>query len=1139
MGLVAPTPSSRFITTLERKYGRNVLPNMFDVKAKEASPRPYAYVLKTPNPSDGFDEVTYPMIANAVNRASWWLVNEVGLAEGEVFGYMGPSDLRYLVLILASAKTGRKIMLPSLRNTVSAQKILFQRTNVSIVLYGGELKKNLQPLFDALPEIKTREVLSYKELLDSTVVPHYKAREITDENSNEPMFFLHTSGTSGNPKPVGQSPAFWLATSSFLDVPEDGGDTHNTIHLLTNTILLQFFPLFHMGGLFFFLLTAILDSSVVVNHTAAAITAEHVIDIINQGLATSLAAADSILTDLSRTKEGLEALSKMDKVIYVGGPLSSRTGSIIAPRVKNLSSAIGLTENALLHCTVLRGTKYWDCLRFNTRVGYRFDEVSTGVYELVISLSPKHRMFHPVALIFPDIEEYRTKDLYARIPEIDNCYRYQGRRDDLIVLSNGEKINPVPLENIVASHPIVKNALFVGEHQFLPSLLIEPREGYAVNNEEESREMTEKLWGIISEANLQAPRFSRVPKSLVYILKPTETFARSGKMTVQRQLTVLKFAAQIDALYSSAGEGLLSEGLELTDPSSPEAIKSFAKKLYVQILDSDECARIVGDHDNVFDLGMDSLQVTIAVQKLKAALRAQNLNVDSSKIGPHFFYTSPSSNQLAQAIDQLINGVKKEGTAEVHSKENDRKTYMQAMIDKYKVGFDVELALKKTRADSLTVVLTGSTGSLGSYLLHSLIENPRIAKIICLNRSADAQKRQTAQNKHKDLLTPWESSDAQSNPVEFLTADLSKPDLGLGEETYNQLLGSIDAIIHNAWKVDFNHTVESFEKGHIAGTRHLVDLSRKCTYRAPILFISSISTALNWAQKNPGQSVPESIIDDLDSPEFFGYGESKYISERLIEAHSSSSGFTSSVLRVGQIAGPVLSTAGIWNLQEWFPSLLASSKHLGLLPESLGTINSISWVPVDILARIIVQLLSQTYDTEADKSVLKVYNLVNPKIVSWSALLGTAQNGLGGPEKIRIVPLAEWVEALERSAQIIMEKREQSLTNKPTEAIGNASDEKGLTDEQKVQGVQQIKSGRINVWMKQWMRKLLSWKDTSNKTRQAMFDEPLKSNGHVNGENESQDEYEVTTLLKDSSEASNLRAVSSDWMKIWLKQWAF
>lgn len=100
---------SNFIPTLERKYGRNALPNLFDAKAKDPSSRPYARVMRSPNPDDGFDAVTYSTVANAVNRASWWLVNEVGLAEGEVFAYLGPSDLRYVFLFVAAAKTGRKV----------------------------------------------------------------------------------------------------------------------------------------------------------------------------------------------------------------------------------------------------------------------------------------------------------------------------------------------------------------------------------------------------------------------------------------------------------------------------------------------------------------------------------------------------------------------------------------------------------------------------------------------------------------------------------------------------------------------------------------------------------------------------------------------------------------------------------------------------------------------------------------------------------------------------------------------------------------------------------------------------------------------------------------------------------------------
>jgi hypothetical protein len=88
-------------------------------------------------------------------------------------------------------------MLPSLRNTIPAQRSLLERTNTRTILFGAELEKNLQPLFAAVPSIETKEALGYKELLDETNVPPYEARRLSDEELYEPMFFLHTSGSSG------------------------------------------------------------------------------------------------------------------------------------------------------------------------------------------------------------------------------------------------------------------------------------------------------------------------------------------------------------------------------------------------------------------------------------------------------------------------------------------------------------------------------------------------------------------------------------------------------------------------------------------------------------------------------------------------------------------------------------------------------------------------------------------------------------------------------------------------------------------------------------------------------------------------------------------------------------------------------
>ena len=51
-----------------------------------------------------------------------------------------------------------------------------------------------------------------------------------------------------------------------------------------------------------------------------------------------------------------------------------------------------------------------------------------------------------------------------------------------------------------------------------------------------------------------------------------------------------------------------------------------------------------------------------------------------------------------------------------------------------------------------------------------------------------------------------------------------------------------------------------------------------------------------------------------------GYAESKYISERLLETATEKCGLSATVVRVGQLTGPVVKE-GVWSKQEWLPSV--------------------------------------------------------------------------------------------------------------------------------------------------------------------------------------------------------------------------
>lgn len=186
--------------------------------------------------------------------------------------------------------------------------------------------------------------------------------------------------------------------------------------------------------------------------------------------------------------------------------------------------------------------------------------------------------------------------------------------------------------------------------------------------------------------------------------------------------------------------------------------------------------------------------------------------------------------------------------------------------------------------------------------------------------------------------------------VHFLhTAFLEAPQLGLMELSYDLLKNSrITHIIHSAWPVNFKMALGSFIS-HIAGLRALIDFCAQCSEHPKILFVSSLSSIKAISSK---MSVPELIIADHSAPSTIGYGRSKYVAAHVLNhANQKSHGsIQTAILRVGQIAGPFKSSKAAWPEREWLPSLVISSQTVGALPDSLGRMENINWIPVDLLA---------------------------------------------------------------------------------------------------------------------------------------------------------------------------------------------
>lgn len=92
-------------------FGKRLLPHIIDERARTGYERPFALYPKSKVTGQGFRAVTYGHLANAVNRAAWWLEAEITQDEekNRPVAYLGPNDLRYFILVLATMKTGRKV----------------------------------------------------------------------------------------------------------------------------------------------------------------------------------------------------------------------------------------------------------------------------------------------------------------------------------------------------------------------------------------------------------------------------------------------------------------------------------------------------------------------------------------------------------------------------------------------------------------------------------------------------------------------------------------------------------------------------------------------------------------------------------------------------------------------------------------------------------------------------------------------------------------------------------------------------------------------------------------------------------------------------------------------------------------------
>ncbi|KAI0120256.1 acetyl-CoA synthetase-like protein [Hypoxylon sp. NC0597] len=1010
-------------------------------------------------PKDGWEKITYAQFAKAINRVANEILALAGVPPPDKFptiAYIGTNDSRYIPFAFGALKAGYKALFISPRNSTEGQLRLFQDTDCHFIAHSIEFQDAVDSWKKERP-MKSMLVAPEREWYSGNESTHIEYERTVEQGEWDPFVVLHTSGSSGFPKPIVAKQGWLTAIDGFKNVPPKNG-----VHMWTVEIDRRAkrhiipMPFFHASGLYFATFLGILcKSPCVLPIGSKPLTGDLISEYIEYSGGESILLPPSILEDMSKVPAHVESLKKLKIVMFGGGNLTSSVGNYLVKQGVPLTNLISATE--LPYPLYYQSNpELWQYFVFETEFGgvdFRQNPDDPGTYQLFIKRKNKHPGIQGVFYTFPELDEYNTNDLFRPHPHLKDHWAYAGRADTVIVFSNGEKLNPLSIEHIVAEHPGLKGALVVGQDRFQPAIILEPIKH--PQNEEETKELIDSIWPLIERANKETVAHGRIERDFITFTKPEKPFPRAGKGTIQRGISAKLYKEEIDQLYEKAEHAQRASAPAL-DITSEESLLESLRQLFMERL---ETPPLAPDTD-FFSAGIDSLQVINASRLITAGLKAAGVDVSPSALAPRTIYSNPNYKSLAAYIYSLIQS----GGAQGGDDTQQAIQAMKSMLEKYTKDLPPTNTSKPPPLDEgQTVIVTGTTGALGSYLLHFLISDSNIKKVIALNRAKDGKARELQVFEERGLNSDF-------SKVEFLQADLSLPDLGLGEEKYNELLGPVDRIIHNSWPVNFNIPLSTFEP-HIRGVRHFVDFSAEATKQVPIIFISSIGTVDHW-----DGPVPEAQITDF-SVAGLNYGRSKMVSSLILDEAAKVSGIPTASVRVGQIAGSRYEK-GLWNKQEWLPSIIASSVYLGVLPGDIGVMNEIDWMAIEDVACLVLDVSGVRERHPVDK-IYGYFHAVNPKTTTWAKMAAAVREFYGDRIK-KIVSFKEWIQALKES---------QATT----------------TDLSKNPGVKLIDSYE----------------------------------GFFSGGEKAQVKFSMERTKSYSSTARNLEAVTPELMQHWCKQWNF
>ncbi|KZT25172.1 acetyl-CoA synthetase-like protein, partial [Neolentinus lepideus HHB14362 ss-1] len=900
-------------------------------------------------------KLTFASLLQASNAVASELVRQGTLQPREaqdglknrIVALLSPSCIDFIVFVFAAIRLGYGVLLVAPQNSAEAVRNLCLNTkcahlfchsmymhlafNAVVQRQDGTIADRDSVHIMSMPSRATWEACSSPEppMLNTALNPF-------DEKDTIALVF-HTSGSTGMPKPIYHTHRVW--TEGLPCLPGDAAFTTT--------------PLYH-GGMPDFLRAMMSLTPLYLYSSLHPINVSNVVSAVSAcSDVRAFLSVPYILKMLSESESGIRMLQAMHLVSTGGAPLPEETGDYLVSKGVCLVSRLGSSECGFLLSSARNCVtdKAWSWLRdYSHGLGLLWFEPAgdTGSYELIVdSAFPTLNVSNQ-----PD-GSFATGDLYAKHPTIPHAWRYAGRADDIIVMTNGKKISASAVENSLRASPIVCEALVFGSSRPFLGVLVLPAGVTATR---------ESVLDVVHAVNSRNPSYAHIMDEMVIVLPPDSVFPRASKGTLLRPLAYQQYAETIERAYHT---------LEAGDASASNLLLLSGQDLVAYVRDATRLAvpeeiSLWTDDDDLFVLGVTSVK---AIE-----LRSKLQQLVDRRIPSNVVYDYPSVKRLVKAIEDIRRG-------DATSADDDVFRLMRELVVKYGTFHDIQASQPDVSVDSCgsrVIVLTGATGALGAHLLIRYLRDGDSEVIALVRASGDAEaKDRVAQSLKRRGLSAFITGPGWMG-VKCLAVRLGEANLGLTPDAYGMLKERATVIVHAAWDVNFVASLESFAPVHLAGLRNLIDLAAVSQRWASLVFCSSTAAVANdYTGQRP---IEESLPRSENSATSLGYSRSKWVAEHICgRAYAVPLRGRIRIARIGQLCGDT--QKGIWNESEAWPLLIASVKYTGCLP-SLQEYPS--WLPLDIAAEVIFDV---SRDSRAVNSI-PVYHVVNPNTqTSWTNIL--------------------------------------------------------------------------------------------------------------------------------------------------------